>query len=542
LTRRAVAALLPSLAALLAAEGEPTAASLKQSLSQLGLEFTDAQLDMMLPGVKRALASYSALRTLNIPLDTDPCYTFSPVLPGMRFEAGKAEFRPSKATPGTWKDLEDLAFRPVTELSVLLRRRKVTSTELTRLYLDRLKRYSPKLLCVITLTEDLAVEQAKQADAEIRRGKYRGPLHGIPYGAKDLFATKGYKTTWGAEPFQEQTIDADATVITRMREAGAVLLAKLSMGALAQGGLWFGGMTKTPWNIEQTSSGSSAGSASATAAGLAAFALGTETLGSIISPSVRCGVTGLRPTFGRVPRTGAMALSWTMDKIGPICRSVEDCMLVLRALDGPDGQDLSSKPSPALRWQPKQPLARLKVGVLRDGMRPEQIKAIEALGKLGVELIDTKLPEFPIQAVTTMLIAEAATAFDDITRDGRVNQLSGQRAGDWPNSFRTARLIPAVEYIRAARARTLLMRTFHDYFGAFDALVSSNSSPCLGITNLTGHPQIVAPCGFPRNESGKTNPIGLLFTGKLYQEGELARLAFAYQQATSHHQQWPPLE
>lgn len=538
MTRRTLTQLIPSLAALMAAEGAPTRDNLKQSLATLGLEFKDEQLDMMLPSIERQLASYAALRKLEIPHDVDPCFTFSPQLPGMTFRTGKAVFQPSRAhAVPTFQNIEDVAFWPVTQLARLIRSRKVTSMQLTRMYLERLKRHSPTLLCTITLTEELALEQARRADDDLRRGKYHGPLHGIPYGAKDLFAVKGYKTTWGAEPYREQTLDTTATVIERLEAAGAVLVAKLSMGALAMGGLWFGGMTKTPWNVEQTSSGSSAGSASATAAGLVGFSLGTETLGSIVTPSTRCGVTGLRPTFGRVPRTGAMALSWTMDKIGPICRSVEDCMLVLRVIDGPDGKDLAARYPVPLDWQPATPMKGVKIGVLREDFnRSARHKdAAAQLEKMGAELIDTKLPDFAARELVLMLNAEAGAAFDDLTRNGDVEKLNGQAPGDWPNSFRSSRLTPAVEYIRAARGRTLLMRQFGDYLKGFDALVAPANSMALTVTNLTGQPQLCVPCGFPDN-----NPISLVFTGHLFEEGKLARIAKAYQDATDWHQKRPP--
>jgi Asp-tRNA(Asn)/Glu-tRNA(Gln) amidotransferase A subunit family amidase len=537
MTRRQLAALMPGALALVAAETQPGEEPLRQGLSLLGLEFKPEQLEMMRPGVERQLATYAKLRAVEISPDVDPAFTFSPVLPGVTLRAGKGQFLPSRPRQQAgWKNVEELAFRPVTELAELLRARKVSSLELTRMYLERLKRHSPALLCTITLTEDLALEQARRADAELNRGRYRGPLHGIPYGAKDLFAVKGYKTTWGAEPYRDQVIDANATVIERLDAAGAVLCAKLSMGALAMGGLWFGGMTKTPWNLEQSSSGSSAGSASATAAGLVAFSLGTETLGSIVSPSARCGVTGLRPTFGRVPRTGAMALSWTMDKIGPICRSAEDCMLVLRAMDGPDGMDLSARYNVSLAWNAKEKVKGMRVGVLREDFERSKRhnEALAELAKTGVELIDTKLPEFPASELIVMLNAESAAAFDDLTRRGGLEQLSGQKANDWPNSFRMSRLIPAVEYVRAARARTLLMRRFHDYLKQFDALVSPNNSAALTVTNLTGQPQICVPCGL---RDGM--PLSLLFTGHLFEEGRLVRLAKAYQDTTGWHKEKP---
>lgn len=547
--RRELAKALAALAPLLGLQAQPGApppsrADFKTALANLGLEFRDDALDLALANLKRSQDTYTRLRAFNLSASVDPAFTFSPLIPGATLPQGPARFQPSKPTTLRWKDPEELAFQSVHQLGHLIRTRKISSLALTDMYLSRMKRHMGTLLCTITLTEDLAREQAKAADADLRRGKYRGPLHGIPYGAKDLFATKGIKTTWGAEPYKDQIIDADATVITRMRQAGAVLLGKLSMGALAMGGLWFGGMTKTPWNIEQTSSGSSAGSASATAAGLVAFALGTETLGSIVTPSTRCGVTGLRPTFGRVPRTGAMALSWTMDKIGPICRTAEDCMLVLRALDGPDGQDLSARYPVPLSWNAQASLKGKKLGVLRkdfDAVRQPERKAaytaaLEALRQSGAQLVDAELPDFPSQAVTMMLTAEAAAAFDDLTRSGGIDRLNAQGPNDWPNTFRSNRTTPAVEYIRAARVRTVLMQQFAAWFAGYDALVSPTGSPTLGLTNLTGHPQMVVPCGFPAE-----GPVGLLFTGHLFAEGHLARFAMAFQRATDWHRRQPPL-
>jgi Asp-tRNA(Asn)/Glu-tRNA(Gln) amidotransferase A subunit family amidase len=409
------------------------------------------------------------------------------------------------------------------------------------MYLERLKKFGPRLNCVITLTEELALKQAAQADDEIRRGKYKGPLHGIPWGAKDLLATKGIRTTWGAEPFQEQIIDRDATVVERLRTAGAVLVAKLSMGALAQGGLWFGGMTKTPWNIEQTSSGSSAGSASATAAGLVGFSIGTETLGSIVSPSVRCGTTGLRPTYGRVSRSGAMALSWTMDKIGPICRGVEDCALVLNAIYGPDGQDRTVTAHP-FDWQATRPLKGLRIGYLeasfasfKEAEKKIYDQALADLKKAGVEMKPVAMTDDDGRKLRFLLTAEAAAAFDDITRDGKVAQLKGQSPNDWPNTFRSSRLIPAVEYIRAQRGRTLLTRKVEAFFADWDCIVIPPMA-LLTTTNLTGHPQVVMKCGFVDGM-----PRSLSFLGKLYDEATPLRVALAYEQVTQWHRQHPPL-
>ncbi|HZS51226.1 MAG TPA: amidase [Bryobacterales bacterium] len=521
-----------------------TLETLQHALKLIGIQMSEAQQAMMLPGINRALAQYVSLRQIPVPLDTEPAFHFSPLLPGKLIRTGPARFRPSRhAAPkrSSWKSVEDLAFLPVTELGPLIRERHVSSVELTKMYLNRLKTYGPKLHCVITLTEDLALAQAEEADREIRAGRYRGPLHGIPWGAKDLFATKGIPTTWGAEPFRGQLLDYDAAVVERLREAGAVLAAKLSMGALAQGGLWFGGMTRTPWDLEQSSSGSSAGSASATAAGLVGFALGTETLGSIISPSIRCGVVGLRPTYGRVSRYGAMALSWTMDKIGPICRSVEDCALVLHAIYGPDGRDTTVAPVP-FDWEPRLPLKELRVGILQkdfDGLQGEEKavydKALEDLEKAGVTPEPIELPPISGETLRFILSAEAAAAFDDLTRNGGVDQLRGQNPGDWPNTFRTSRLIPAVEYIRAQRARTLLMRQMEDLMSQWDAFVC-RPGPSLTVTNLTGHPQVVVPCGFV-----KGLPQGLVFTGRLYEEGVPLRVALAFEQATEWHKMTPKL-
>ncbi len=553
------------------AETQPlfTRDQLRQALAFFGLDFKDGQLDMMLPGLGRTVASYSSLRKINVPLDTDPAFTFNPLFAGKPMPAaGAGKFQASKAPKSLppFKNIEDLAYWPVAHLAELLRRKRITSTALTKMYLERLKKHSPALLCVITLTESLALEQAARADAEIRRGKYKGKLHGMPYGAKDLFAVKGFKTTWGAEPYQDQSFDYNASVIDKLEKAGAVLLAKLSMGALAQGGLWFGGMTKNPWNVEQTSSGSSAGSASATAAGLVAFSLGTETLGSILSPSSRCGATGLRPTFGRVSRAGAMALCWTMDKVGPICRTIEDCMIVLNEIQGADGRDTSVHAAAPLRWDPAMPLSKLKIGYIKADFerRPGQgqnggrggggnaspnaaaiaeerakiyADALGALRKAGANLEEAALPDFDAQALLVILNAEASAAFDDLTRDGGVDKLSAQTAGAWPNSFRSARMIPAVEYLRAMRARTLLMREFDKLMSQFDVLVSPNFSASLTMTNLTGHPQLCVPCGFV----GGNDPVSLMFTGRLFEEGSPARVAKAFQDATDWHRRQPPL-
>src|SRR5438876_1070849 len=414
----------------------------------IGIELTDAQETMAQRGVNNNLDNYEAVRKIDVPLDTEPAVVFHPALPGFHIKRAstKTKFRFGKNEPAQFKSVEDLAFATVPQLAELIRTKKVSSVELTRMYLGRLKRYGPKLLCIVTLTEDLAMKQAEGADNDLKRGKYRGPLHGIPWGAKDLLATKGIKTTWGAEPYRDQVIPYDATVVERLRDAGAVLVAKLSMGALAQGPKWFGGVTRNPWAPDedrQGSSGSSAGPASATSAGLVGFSIGTETLGSIVSPSPRCGVTGLRPTYGRVSRYGAMGLSWTMDKIGPICRGVEDCAAALSAIYGPDGRDITVGDAP-FNWNPDTPISSLRIGYLKsefdgaDGQpgqpateqqrqqmeqrRSVYKEALAALQQAGAKLTPIELPKFSTASLRFILTAEAAAAFDDLTRNGGVNQ------------------------------------------------------------------------------------------------------------------------
>ena len=554
LSRRDLAKLLPVLAAAPALaqqrrgqDNTPQRVSkdqLKAGLALLGLEFKDAELDMALPGVNRQLANYEALRKIDIPLDTAPAIAFSTTLPGHPVPKGTSKFKQTApAVANLSLKPDELPFSSAIELGALIKAGKITPTELTKLYLERLKTYSPRLLNVITLTEDLALDQAAKASAEIRAGKYKGPLHGVPYGAKDLFDTKGFKTTWGAEPYQDRVATYDATVIEKLRDAGAILVAKLSMGALAQGGLWFNGMTKTPWNYERTSSGSSAGSASATAAGLVGFSIGTETLGSIISPATACGVAGARPTYGRVSRYGAMALSWTMDKPGPICRSIADCAEVLRAISGPDGKDLTVVDAP-LNFDAGAPLSSMKIGYIEaefnrggDAQKKLYQAALDVLRKQGATLEPMVLPDYPYQQIRLVLTAEAAAAFDDLTRDHGIDKLKGQDPFDWPNSFRTARTIPAVEYIRAQRARTIFMRKYAETMGQWDAYVTPTGSGSLTATNLTGHPQCVVPCGFIEGL-----PQGLLFTGRLWEEGTPIRVAYAYEQATEWHKTRPTLQ
>lgn len=568
-----------------------------QAAAIAGVRISDEYKEMMLESLNDAVKSYDAIFNLHLKNEVAPAVVFDPVLPGMKFETERRPIKISSATnanAGVPKNLEDLAFYSVRQLAELVRTKKVSSLSLTEMYLGRLKRYDPTLHFVITLTEDRARAQAKEADREIAAGKYRGPLHGLPWGAKDLLAVKGYRTTWGAGGFEEQKFEQDATVVKRLDEAGAVLVAKLTLGALALGDKWFGGMTRNPWNPQQGSSGSSAGSASATAAGCVAFAIGSETLGSISSPSTRCGTTGLRPTFGLVPRTGAMALSWTMDKLGPICRAVEDCAIVLSAIQGADGHDRTVK-NAAFNWDSSLDWRKLRIGYLEKDFQlqppqaqPQQPKeekdlteeekkkradeaaqqatfrarreydhkydeaALAKLRSMGANLIPLELPKLPYQAMLTMLEAEAAAAFDDLTRTGRDKLLTSQSRNDWPNTFRTARFIPAVEYIQASRARMVAMEEFAKVFEKVDVIVAPTQGTQLLVTNLTGHPALILPNGFRGEDApkpavrdgdlqpgGPGTPVSLTFLGQLYGEAKLLAVAKAYQDATGFHLKKP---
>jgi Asp-tRNA(Asn)/Glu-tRNA(Gln) amidotransferase A subunit family amidase len=564
--------------------------------------FTAEQKKMMLDGLNDQRGGYEQIRALKIPNSISPAFVFHPQ-PAAAAAATRRVAEKQAAT--AWKPdasvhapshIEDLAFATINELASLLLARQITSVALTKMYLARLKRYDPKLHFVITLTEERALAQAKAADAEIAAGKFRGPLHGIPWGAKDLLAVKGYPTTWGAGGFEHQSFDEDATVVERLDAAGAVLVAKFTLGALAMGDKWFGGRTRNPWNPEQGSSGSSAGSASAVAAGCVAFAIGSETLGSISSPSTRCGATGLRPTFGFVPRTGAMALSWTMDKLGPIARSVEDCALVLETIHGPDGKDASVYPA-EFRWDrafdwkklrigylksefdPPSPLklkeaatnetdeekkkreehnAELQAGrVRRDYDRRFEQAALSKLRAMGVNLIPVELPKLPFDAMVPLLTAEAAAAFDDLTMTGHDKLLTEQGIEDWPNNFRVARFYPAVEYIQANRARTLAIREVSALFEKVDIIVTPSTDTQLIATNLTGHPALILPNGLRGDDApkppkiddgdhddigGPGTPVSLTFLAGHYQDAKLAAFGRAYQQGTGFHKLHPKLD
>ncbi|HEX9887696.1 MAG TPA: amidase [Longimicrobiales bacterium] len=522
--------------------GEVTIGMVAEAEKIAGLEFSEAEREMMVRGLDGNLRAYRELREQPIPNGVSPALRFDANLPGTSPPLEQRPFRPSRPVDVLRPDrLEDVAFWPVTRISELVRTRQVTSVELTEMYLDRLERHGPLLEAVISLTPELAVEQARRADREIAHGRYRGPLHGIPWGAKDLLAARGYRTTWGAKPFESQVLDESATVVRRLEDAGAVLVAKLTLGALAMGDFWFGGQTRNPWNLEQGSSGSSAGSAAATVAGLVGFAIGSETLGSIVSPSTRTGATGLRPTFGRVSRHGAMALSWTMDKLGPLCRGVEDCALVLRHIHGADGLDPTARTVP-FNWDARRPLSDLRIGYFRRGFEGERVSdfdvaALEVIRGLGVEVTPVDLPDdFPLNAMRIILSAEAAAAFDDLTRSDRDDLLVRQTAGSWPNSFRTARFIPAVEYIQANRVRTMVMGALDAALDGVDVFVTPSFGPdVLLMTNLTGHPAVVLPNGF--NEDG--SPVSISFIGGLWKDAEALRVAMAYQDATGFHERHP---
>jgi Asp-tRNA(Asn)/Glu-tRNA(Gln) amidotransferase A subunit family amidase len=600
-------ALLPGVLYTLAAQAqdatkpaEPfkvTLEMLDQAAALAGVPLTAEQKKMMLEALEGQREGYDAIRKLNLPNSVAPAFIFDPLPPGAVVNTTRKGPRWSEpAVVSLPANIEELAFAPVRDLAELVRTQKVTSLALTQMYLARLKRYDPKLHFVISLTEERALAQAKAADAEIAAGRYRGLLHGIPWGAKDLLAVKGYPTTWGAGGFEKQHFEEDATVVQRLDAAGAVLVAKFTLGALAMGDKWFGGRTRNPWNTNQGSSGSSAGSASAVAAGCVAFAIGSETLGSISSPSTRCGDTGLRPTFGFVPRTGAMALSWTMDKLGPICRSVEDCAIVLNSIYGPDGHDLAAREA-AFNWDAQLDWKTLRIGYFKsdfeviEPFKPREAKpgetaeekkhretrnaeraaayarrkydqgfdltAIEKLKGMGVQLIPVELPKLPYGSMTPLLEAEAAAAFDDLTISGRDSLLTEQGQEDWPNTFRIVRFYPAVEYIQANRARTLAILELSKIFEQVDVIVAPSSGEQLVATNLTGHPAVILPNGLrgadapkpPKIDDGNNDdiggpgtPVSITFLGGHYQDAKLCAFARAYQEATGFHKLHPKLD
>ena len=607
--------LLPGVLYSLAAEAEEkrvTAAMVDEAAAIADIPVGPEQKAALVTALNGNRKSIEEFRALNLKNWDPPAFNFDPMPPGQepvpppsgvdRRKPLKVSRAPAIAGKDVPKDLNEIAFYTARALGELVRRKKVSSVNLTEMYLSRLKKYDPQMHFVIHLTEERGLAQAKDADREISAGKYRGLLHGLPWGGKDLLAVRGYPTTWGAGGFEDQHFDYDAEVVKRLDAAGAVLIAKLSLGSLALGDSWFGGQTRNPWNINQGSSGSSAGPASATSAGCVAFSIGSETGGSISSPSTRCGVTGFRPTFGFVPRTGAMVLSWTMDKLGPICRSVEDCALVMQAIWGPDGQDEGCR-NAWFQWNAETDWKKLRVGYLKDdfekpwmqatpepaqGATEEEISAfkrrkanepavlaareydrkfdlaaLDVFRKMGITLIPVEIPKFPYDAMRTIYTTEGAAAFDDLTLTGRDKLLFEASRSPWPNAFRAARLSPAVEYLQAMRARTLAIAAFAKVFDHVDVIVTPTTGPSnqVTVTNLTGHPAVIVPNGLrgpdapempaqptpagpatPGNQGGGPHTmVSLTFLGGLYKDAETCGLAHAYQELTGFHKLHPPL-
>ena len=514
------------------------------------LSFTQKEIDTLYSDVVDNLGDFKAMHKLSLNNSVPLSLWQTPVLPGMKLNKKQNVIKwntPSKVSLP--KNKNDLAFCSIDQLAALIQSKQISSVELTRFFIDRIKKYGDTLECVISIQEDLAYQQAKKADQEIAQGKYRGLLHGIPYGLKDLFAIKNTKTTWGAAPYQNQMIDEDAYVYTKLKDAGAVLVAKFTLGALAMGDYWYGGRTRNPWNLKNGSSGSSAGSTSATVAGLVPFAIGTETWGSIISPATICGATGLRPTFGSISRTGAMALSYSLDKVGPICRSASDAAIVFNYLHGTDGKDLSAVDMP-FNYEPNKDIKKMRIGYaknyfdqIKDSSKNEW-KVLAEFKKLGVELIPVDFPDsgvYKFNIMNVIIGAECAAQFDEMTRLNIDDQLTRQSKNDWPNQFRTSRFIPAVEYINAQRHRTILMQEVNKVIQQFDAIIcpsrgaEGNQS---AITNLTGHPVVCVPSGFDK----KYNlPTGISFVGNLYDEASILKIAAAYQEATNWNKMHPVL-
>ena len=529
----------------IAQEKKITKENVQHAEKIIGIDFNDAERDSMLDNLNEQLENYQNIWKLNLANSIPPAISFNPIPVGFQFNRKQLPLKFSNYSYAKLpKNPDDLAYYSIGELANLIKTKQITSTQLTKFFIERLKKYSPKLYNVITLTEERALAEAKKADEEIAKGKYRGMLHGIPFGVKDLLSTKKYKTTWGATPYKDQLIDEDATVIKKLNDAGAILTAKFTMGALAWGDVWFGGMTRNPWDTTRGSSGSSAGSASAVSAGLIPFAIGTETWGSIVSPSTVCGVTGLRPTYGRVSRTGAMALSWTMDKIGTICRNTEDLAIVFNTIYGSDGIDQTLYDA-AFNYSPKIDFKKLKIGYLKNDFARKypfhfnDSLALKKLQELGAQLIPIELPDLPVNDISFLLSAEAAAAFDELTRSNKDDLLVRQVKNAWPNVFRSSRFIPAVEYINANRVRYTLIQEMQKLFDKVDLYISPSwVGSNLLITNLTGHPCVVVPNGF----SERGTPTSFTFIGKLFDEGTIIAIAKAYQDVTDHHKKHPKLE
>ncbi len=519
-------------------------ATLRAALRVIGLSYTDAELDTLLAergrfggyfaGRGDRRNAYDAIRSVPLSNADRPALYFRPLSPARPIPDRAPVFAPVPSDVKRPARLEDVAFWPIPKLAALLRSGQVTSVELTRMYLDRLRRYDPQLHAVVTLTDSLALRQARAADSAFARGRVKSVLQGIPFGVKDLYAVPGYPTTWGARPYEHRVLDETATPVKKLENAGAVLVAKLTSGALAMGDVWFGGMTRNPWNTEEGSSGSSAGPAAAVSAGLVPFALGTETLGSIISPSTRTGITGLRPGFGRVSKHGVMALSWSMDKVGPLCRDASDCALVFDAIRGADPADPSSVDAP-FPYRAGTPLSGLRIGYLASAFGGDRKGAdldravLEVLKARGATLVPLQLPDLPVNALRIILDAEAGAAFDTLTRSGLDSLLVRQTSGSWPNIFRAGHFIPAVEYIQANRVRRLLQERMRRLLDGFDVYVSpAFAGGNLLVTNLTGHPCVAVPDGF--TDGGE--PSSITFCGPMYGEAGVLEAAAAYQAAT----------
>lgn len=528
---------------LLAQTKEDSIQLIRNAVKLYDLDFTEAEGDSMLDNTIEYHDLYRGMHKTLPTNDIPYPFAFNPLPYG--------ETVPTKQQKIVWDipgiqmpaNKNELAFYSILQLASLVKNKKITSVELTKFFIARLKKWGDTLESVITLTEDLAMQQARQADDEIKKGMYRGPLHGIPYGLKDLFAVKGYKTTWGTTPYKDQVINEDSYVYTQLKKAGAVLCAKLSLGALAYNNKWFGGETKNPWNLKQGSSGSSAGSAASVVAGLLPFTIGTETLGSIVSPSTRCGATGLRPTFGSVSRSGAMVLCWSLDKVGPICRSAEDDAIVFYYIKGTDGKDAGAVDH-AFNYIPKVGLSKLKIAYAENYFKKLSKdaldwKVLDAYRSLGANIQPVVFPDsvfYPNNLISIILNAESAAAFDELTRTNRDDLIERQDKDFWPNSFRSARMIPAVEYINANRYRYDLCKAVYDFMKNYDVLiVPTFFGSQLAITNLTGNPVVCMPTGFNKNGS----PVSITLIGKLYDEATILAAAKAYQDKTDFNKQHP---
>lgn len=525
----------------------PSGKVIESAQQLIDLPLTSSERQMMRPALEAQRKNYKALRQMNLENAERPALRFDPEMGYPVISKEDVDSRYSETGEiQRPENLNDLAFFSIGELGHLIRTRQISCLELTRLSIERLNKYGPELECVITLTQSRAEARARRLDRMLDRGQYLGPLHGIPYGAKDLLIVKGYPTTWGATPFKDQHLNNTAMVIKKLDTAGAVLVAKLTLGALAMDDVWFGGQTRNPWNTEEGSSGSSAGSAAAVAAGLVPFAIGTETLGSIVSPATRCGVTGLRPSFGRVSRDGAMALSWSMDKVGPLARGVEDCAMVFDAIRGADHRDPTTVDR-AFNYTPAADLSGKRIGYLKSIFEQDypgaqlDKNALAELRTSGAQLVPLEFPldEYGVQNVYDLIIiltAEAGASFQELTLSNSDDLLVRQRPGDWPDIFRAAQLIPAVEYIQANRARLRLQTMMKVLFESVDVYVTpSLVGPSLMITNLTGHPQVVLPSGFIE----ENKPHSISFVGGIYDEETVLAVAAVYERATGWHRKHP---